>query len=216
MFSFNDVLHIEKPESLDIDNHPKTIAFAVEPDSVVMDHTAARHHLIVTQNSSLSRVYSHKYRGLWEYTRNSWVNFIPYPRNFCNIEDSEQGIIIADETFKCTSIERTLVDLMQLPEFSGGIDEILEAYDCGLNNDFNWGSFLKYMDIWNTPTLNIRIKALLTFYKERWEIPFDILSKIDVQDLDSLRIELFWGESTLFDKELGMWAVDLKQFLPLY
>lgn len=188
-----------------------------------MGHAAATYYCSVTQISSLATAYSSKYTGEFICKVTGYiVNFIPFPKAFRDtgtqepIPFLEQGILEFNHAGKIISVTnraRTIVDMMQLEEFAGGVGEILDSFSAYEWEGNNWWDLCKYIDMWDDTTLNQRISYLLYYARDYWNVPDGVINAIQPKISPGM-VRLFWHDAvTNYIAEWDTWTPDLEQIL---
>lgn len=173
-------LYLSAPPGRPAVADPYLICAKMSPDAVLAYHTAMQFHgKAYTVHSeyvccSRSRVHSFKYEG-------QTFRAVLFPRSLLTkgqemlaVEEAEsQG-----ETLRVTSLERTMVDMLQRPQLCGGWEEVWRSLE--MVEYFHLDKIVEYVELLENATTAAKVGFFLDQHREQLMVDPTCLERLKV------------------------------------
>lgn len=160
-------LYLSAPPGRPVTADPYLICSKMAPDAVLAYHTAMQFHgkVYTLRNDyvccSRSRTHSFEYEG-------QTFKAVLFPRSllikgnetFAVEEAESQG-----ETLHVTSLERTMVDMLQRPELSGGWEEVWRSLE--IVDYYHLDKIVEYVELLDNATTAAKVGLFLDMHHEQ-------------------------------------------------
>ena len=171
-------LYLSKPPGIPVVADPYLICAKMAPDAVLAYHTALQYHgkAYTVRNDyvccSRSRVHAFEYEG-------QTFKAVLFPhallargREMFGVEQAEsQG-----EPLRVTSLERTLVDVMQRPELSGGWEEVWRSLE--MVDYYHLDRVVDYVELLDNATTAAKVGFFLDQHSEQLMVDPSYLERL--------------------------------------
>jgi predicted transcriptional regulator of viral defense system len=159
---------------------PYIICSKMAPDAVLAYHTALQYHgkVYTVRNDyvccSRSRVHSFDYEG-------QMFKAVLFPRSLLTEGQELFAVENAEsygETLRVTSLERTMVDMLQRPELSGGWEEVWRSLE--MVEYYHLDRLVEYVKLLDNATTAAKVGFFLDQHREQLMVDASYLERLKV------------------------------------
>lgn len=158
---------------------PLALASRLAPDAVLAYHTALEAH--GRAQSPFERLFF----ATWTKARPlrfQGRQYVPvHPR--AALARSKDAFVVRLERagleVRASSLERTLVDVLDRPDLAGGMEEVWRS--CGSVEAVDFAALSRYLALVSRPLLVARLGFVLEVHAKRWLTPEKLLAKLEAQ-----------------------------------
>ena len=131
--------------------------------------------------------------------------YVSLPKKNISIKEiNYKGIII-----KTTTLERTLIDCLRTTKYSGGFEHLYKSYE-GVYY-FNWEKLEECLKKFHSPILNARVGLFIELYKDKWDIPNELIKKLKRKIPKNP--DYFLGRENKSGKLLKQWNIIIPDYI---
>ncbi|CAN5811122.1 hypothetical protein BH11GEM2_BH11GEM2_04870 [soil metagenome] len=164
------------PASYPVD--PYLVAARTAPDTILALHTALELHGVAYSLFNVSACYTDVRRRTWTW-RGVTYRTLPHPAALRQTGSTHVGTVVMDRAgmpVTVTTLERTLVDTLRMPEHSGGIEEVWRSLSAV--QYLNVEALADYVERLGSATTAARVGFFLEQHQAAMGVPDDTLERL--------------------------------------